>query len=170
MKKFLFLFVLLLVTGSVRAEFGDGNKKATSAAERKGARLELRDDIKERRETFKTNLKKIKDGKKQKIVEKLDIRFNEVNAKRTAQMAKHLDKMSQILARVTGDTASASSAIQTARDSVTTQAAKTYVVTISTEDKLKMDVGKVRSQLEADLKSVNELVIRARKAVQATLK
>ena len=66
MKKFLFLFVLLLVTGSVRAEFGDGNKKATSAAERKGARLELRDDIKERRETFKTNLKKIKDGKKQK--------------------------------------------------------------------------------------------------------
>lgn len=146
------------MAGTVRAEIGDF-KKATSAGERKEARME-----------FKENLKKIKDEKKQKIVEKLDIRFNEVNLKRTAQMTKHLDRMTEILSKVTGDTASASSAIQTARDAVTAQAAKTYVITISTEANLKMDVGKVRSQLEYDLKAVQELVKSARLAVRALLK
>ncbi|MBI5358014.1 hypothetical protein HZB69_00055 [Candidatus Amesbacteria bacterium] len=177
-----FLFV-----GTVHAEFKDIRqdraeiRKATSAGERKEARTELREDIQKRRDVmkkdieakrmeFKTKVVKIKDEKKKLIVEKLDARFNEINAKRTAQMTKHLDKMSEILAKVTGDTASASSAIQTARDAVTAQAAKTYVITISTEANLKMDVGKVRSQLEADLKSVNELVIAARKAVQSLLK
>lgn len=183
--KVLMVLMMLIMAGTVRAEFGDGNlkektkeirddkrdiKKATSAGERKEARMELKDDIKERRAIFKDNLKKIKDEKKKLIVEKLDVRFNEVNAKRTAQMTTHLDKMSEILTKVTGDTASASLAIQTARDAVTAQSEKTYVVTISSEANLKMDVGKVRSQLEADLKSVNELVIAARKAVQAVLK
>lgn len=175
--KILIAILLLVMVSSVRAEYISVKDvrdlkqvRASASAERKEAKMELKEDIKARRETFKANLKKIKDEKKQKIVEKLDIRFNEVNAKRTAQMTKHLDKMSEILAKVVGDTASASSAIQVARDAVTAQAAKTYVITLTTEKNLKMDVGKVRSQLEADLRSVNELVIAARKAVQALLK
>ena len=148
----------LVMAGTVRAEIGDF-KKATSAGERKEARME-----------FKAKLAKIKDEKKQKIVEKLDARFNEVNLKRTTQMTKHLDKMSEILTKIAGDTASASSAIQTARDAVTTQAAKTYVITISTEANLKMDVGKVRSQLEMDLRAVHKLVVAARRAVREAIK
>jgi hypothetical protein len=155
--------------------------RASNAAEIKKDRIKLKDDIKERRDVmkkdieakrmeFKTKVAMIKDEKKKLTVEKLDTRFNEVNLKRTAQMTKHLDKMTEMLTKVTGDTASASSAIQTARDAVTAQAAKTYVITISTEANLKMDVGKVRSQLEADLKAVRELVNTARQAVRILLK
>lgn len=169
MRKLIFLVLILAVAGNVHAEFGDG-KLIEKSKEIRQDKMELKDDIKERRETFKVNLKKIKDEKKQKIVEKLDTRFNEVNTQRTAQMTKHLDKMSEILTKIIGDTTSANSAIQVARDAVTVQTAKTYVITISTEDKLKMDVGKVRSQLEADLRAVNELVIAARKAVQVLIK
>lgn len=199
MRKVIFLVLVFLMAGSVRAEFGDGKLieetkkiksdrvevlKATSAAERKEAKMELKDDKKERRETlkediklkrteFKEKLAKIKDQKKQKIVEKLDTRFNEVNAKRTAQMTTNLDKMTKILDKLFDrgvNVATPSNSIQTALEAVQAQAAKTYVISISTEDKLKLDVGKVRSQLELDLKSVNELVIAARKAVQALLK
>ena len=146
----------------VRAELRDGRIKdvrASNAAE-----------IKDRRVEFKEKLAKIKDEKKRLVVEKLDTRFNEVNAKRTAQMTKHLNKMTEILGKVSGDVSSASAAIKTAQDAVTAQSEKTYVITISSEANLKIDVGKVRSQLEADLKSVNELVIAARKAVQVLLK
>ena len=188
MRKLFFLLLTFVLVGSVRAEFRDGKliektkeirqdkieiKKATSAAERKDAKMELKDDIKARRETFKANLKKVKDEKKRKIVEKLDVRFNEVNIKRTTQMTANLDKMTKILDKLFDrgvNVATPSNAIQTALDAVKVQAAKTYVITISTEDKLKMDVGKVRSQLEADLRAVNELVVAARKAVQALLK
>lgn len=152
MKKIFYLLFVFLMVGSVSAKLG------------------VREDIEVKRAAFKEKLAEIKDEKKQKIIEKLDTRFNEVNAKRTAQMTKHLDKMSEILGKVTGDTSSARAAIQTARDAVTVQAAKTYVITISTEANLKTDVGKVRSQLEADLRAVNELVIAARKAVQVLIK
>jgi phosphatidate phosphatase PAH1 len=130
----------------------------------------LKADIVARRATFKENLKKIKDEKKRVIVEKLDTRFNEVNAKRTSEMGRHLDKLTEILAKVSGDVAGASSAIQTARDANTLQAARTYTITITSEANLKTNVGKVRNQLEFDLKAVNELVILARKAVQSLLK
>ncbi len=151
------ILLALVMAGSVRAEVGD--------------RMELRKDIRASNAAeFKEKLLKIKDEKKRLIVEKLDSRFNEVNVKRTAKMTKHLDRMSSILDKVTGDVTSARTAIQTARDAVVAQTEKIYVITINTEANLKTDVGKVRSQLEADLKAVNELVVAARKAVQAILK
>ena len=121
---------------------------------------ENRKDI---RDGFRAKLKTIRDEKKRAIVERLDTRFNEVNAKRTSEMGKHLDKMTEILGRVSPE-------IQTARDANTAQAAKVYTITISTEKNLKIDVGKVRSQLEADLKAVHELVVAARTAVRAVIK
>lgn len=121
---------------------------------------ETRKDI---RENFKTKLRSIRDEKKKALVEKLDARFAEVNTKRTTQMAKHLDKMTEILGKTIPE-------IQKAREANTAQAAKTYIITITTEKNLKMDVGKVRSQLEADLKAVHELVVAARKAVKAVIK
>lgn len=198
MRKIIILVFALVVVGNVKAEFGDGKLieetkkikndrveviKATSAAERKDAKLELKEDKKERSDTlkediklkraeFKEKLAKIKDEKKQKIVEKLDIRFSEVNSKRTTQMTSNLDKMTTILDKLFDkgvNVATPSNAIQTALDAVKIQAAKTYVISISTEANLKMDVGKVRSQLEADLKVVNELVVAARKAVAAAI-
>lgn len=170
--KIVFVILAFLFVSTVHAEFRTDVKatRASNAAEIKEDRLKLKDDIKERRADFKLKIAKIKDEKKKAIVEKLDIRFNEVNAKRTAQMTKHLDRMSEILGKVTGDTASAGSAIEIAREAVTAQGEKTYVITISTEANLKMDVGKVRSQLEADLKAVNELVKSAREAVKSLLK
>mgnify|MGYP001602945732 CR=1 FL=1 len=120
--------------------------------------------------TRSAEIKNIRNEKKRAVVENLDKRFAEVNAKRTSQMTKHLDKMTEILTKVTGDTASASSAIQTARDANTAQAAKVYTITITTEKNLKMDVGKVRSQLEADLKAVHQLVVAARRAVKPVIK
>lgn len=191
MRKLIYFILVFSIVSSAHAEFGDGklkeknqeikrerielrkdvkNMKASNAAEIKEKREIMKKDIEAKREEFKAKIAKIKDEKKKVIVEKLDTRFNEVNAKRTTQMTKHLDKMSEILGRISGDVSSASAAIQTARDAVSAQAAKTYVITISSEANLKTDVGKVRSQLEADLKAVNELVIAARKAVQVLIK
>lgn len=125
----------------------------------------------EMRVEFKAKLAKIRDEKKKAIVEKLDARFAEVNEKRTNQMSGHLYRMSGILDKVTGkDVTAARAAIQVASTAVSAQAAKSYLITITTEANLKMDVGKVRSQLESDLRVVHQLVIEARKAVQAVIK
>lgn len=124
----------------------------------------------ETRQEFKTKMMKIRDEKKRMAVEKIDTKLNKLNKERTDVMRRHLNKMQELLTnKAKGDKAVAQAAIDTARAAVETQVAKEYVITITTEAKLKMDTEKVVKQLRVDLKAVEDLVTAARKAVAQTL-
>lgn len=122
-----------------------------------------------RRQEFKNKLQTVKDEGKRKIVERIDVKLAEINKRRTDAMTRHLDKMSEILAKVKlrgGDTTAAEAAVADARSAVVAQAAKTYTITISTEDKLKINVGETMKALMTDLRKLHEgKIVPARKAV-----
>ena len=52
-----------------------------------------------------------------------------------------------------------------ARSAVAAQAAKTYTITISTEDKLKFNVGETMKALKTDLQAVHQKIVDARKTI-----
>lgn len=149
-------------------------------ASREAARREFEDHKKE----LKQKLAAIKDTRKQALVEKLNTNCQNINVKRTTKMTEMLAKLSSILTNVTNraaasgkdtstvDTAvtAAQTAIADAQSAVATQAGKTCTITITIESNLKIDVGKVISAMQADLKSVYEKVITARKAVGDAVK
>ena len=107
-------------------------------------------------------------------MERVDAKLAEINKRRTDAMTRHLDKMSEILVKVKargGDTAVAEAAVADARSAVAAQAAKTYVVTISSEDKLKINVGETMKALTTDLRNLHEgKIVPARKAVSDAIK
>lgn len=127
----------------------------------------------ERREAFQEKLSQLQDERKREIVEKLDTHFARVNKKATDHFMAILDKLDDLLDRIESKSADtntaaiteAQTAITDARAAVTTQAEKEYVITISTEGALRMDVGKVVSGLQADLQAVRKLVTDAKQAV-----
>lgn len=155
--------------------------------EAKESKIELRQKIKEtvdskraavkeavaaKREEFKTKLKTIRDEKKKVLLERIDTKLANANLKHTDRFAQVLSNLQAILDKMSTDVdkTDAQSAIDTAKDAVETQAAKTYVITISTESALKSDVGAVTSQLRLDLSATHKLVIDAKQAVQALRK
>ncbi|GEM_PF-5635545 len=120
-----------------------------------------------RREEFKQKMQTIRDERKKKIVERADAKIAEINKRRTDAMTRHLDKMSEILAKVKargGDTTAAEAAVAEARSAVVAQAAKIYTITITTENKLKINVGETMKALKADLQAVHQKIVDARKA------
>ena len=127
-----------------------------------------------KREEFKQKVENIRDERKKKIVERVDAKLAEINKRRTDAMTRHLDKMSEILAKVKlrgGDTTAAEAAVAEARSAVAVQAAKTYTITISTEDKLKINVGETMKVLMTDLRNLHEeKIVPARKAVSDAIK
>lgn len=157
-------------------------KQIEKEAEKK--RLEvLKESRQASREAFKKNLEKIRDENKQQILEKLDGKMKEVNVKQTGLMQHSLDKLSTILNEMSVKAASASAqgadtggfdaafasaeaAITEAREKIVSQAAKEYIVSITTEDALLESVGATRSQLESDLHTTRESVKRAKDAVK----
>lgn len=158
---------------TVREEFK--NNMAETRQENKQARMDAREE-------FKEKLAELKDERKKKIVEKLDTRFANVNKKATDRFLETLDKLTEILTRLQTkateaktagtDTTeaqanidAAQTAIASAKTAITTQAGKTYTITISTEDKLRTDVGTTVSGLHADLQTVHKMVIDAKQAV-----
>jgi hypothetical protein len=136
---------------------------------------------------FRQKLAIIKDAKKQVIAERISTNCQNINLKRTDKMTGMLAKLSTILTNVSDRAASAAAegkdttgvenavttaqtAIADAQVSVAAQAGKICTITLTTETNLKTDVGKTISSLEADLKSVYEKVIEARKAVGDALR
>jgi len=145
-------------------------------------REELKDRIETKREELKQRLEKIKNETKKRVVEKIDKSLDALNERMTKHFISTLEKLEDVLARIgerTSDAAdkgidvssvdlaivAAQTAINEAKASVEAQAAKNYSLTISTEDKLKTDIGKTRQLLHEDLKVVYEKVKVARNAV-----
>ena len=145
-------------------------------------REELKTRIETKREELKSRLTKIKDERKKQVVERIDKSLDAINERITSNLLKVLEKLEDILVRIGERTdkaesngvnvssvdsaiVSAQTAINDAKAAVEAQSAKTYTIIVSTEDKLKSDVGRARQALHADLKLVQEKVKVARNAV-----
>ncbi|OGK38479.1 hypothetical protein A3F03_03235 [Candidatus Roizmanbacteria bacterium RIFCSPHIGHO2_12_FULL_41_11] len=145
-------------------------------------REEAKESYQLKKQEFETKLQEIKDEKKKQIVKRINNRISVVNKNRSERMIQVLEKLSTIIDRLTEkvntaknydlDTsaseiaiANAKTAVIAAQTAVTTQAGKSYVVEIQTEETLKAMVGSDVSQLESDLKIVHQAVVDAKQAV-----
>lgn len=146
-------------------------------------RTELKDLIQEKREALKEQLQKVKDERKKAAVERIDANLDKLNERITTHLSNMLDKLENVLERVASRADKAEekglnvssvrtavtgalSAIEAARVAVAAQAGKTYTITISSEDNLRVDVGKARQALHSDLVKVRETVKAAHEAVR----
>lgn len=139
--------------------------------------LEFKNRLKER-------LKKIKEERKQRIVETVYERINQLNKILTTHFLEVLEHLEKILERIESRTIKAElngidvsqvkekikeaySAIETAKTKVEEQAGKIYSPPeITGEENLKVEVGKLRKQFHADIKAVEKLVKEAREKVR----
>jgi chromosome segregation ATPase len=146
-------------------------------------RKDIEAKIQAQREILKKRLAKISEQKRT-IVDRIYVRVQELNKRMTDHYLDVLEKINEILERIEikaekmksqgVDTAelqksieNAKTKIEKARQAVLTQAQKIYPPpTITTEKRLKLNVGVTRKQLNTDLKSVERLVKDARAAVQ----
>lgn len=139
------------------------------------------------RTTLQGQLPRLKDTRKQAVVEKLQTNCQNINIKRTDKMTGMIAKMSSILTNVENRAASASAAgkniasvsaaigkaqtaIADAQEAVTSQSGAVCTITVTSETNVKTDVGNVISGLQSDLKSVYAKVIAARKSVSDAIR
>jgi len=163
------------------------NRRESFVEEMKTKRLEAIEKFKADREKFKERLTNIKDEKKKEIVSRMDERVSEMNTNRTELISEHVKKLEEIVEKLsaaitqaqsqgkntsiaTSKLATTQTAITAAKTAITTQATKEYVISITTEAKLRADVGRTLSQLESDLKATQKTVIDARNAVMSVVK
>ncbi len=134
------------------------------------------------RSAFKEKLQGIKDTRKQNILENLDTRINESNAKRTSQMSERLERLTAILAKVSEMATAlqaddkdvtalnslitdANTAIESAKTAVSEQAEKDYTLDITDETNLKTDARETIKQYITDIKEVFNKILSAHRAV-----
>ncbi len=138
-------------------------------------RAEVKGEIEKRHVELKTKLAAFKNKVKAEIAGRIADNLTKLNERLTDQMAAQIDKMKNIMARVAAgdvngdgaaDIAAANTAIADAAAAVTAQAGKTYTVNVTTEAKIKVDVGAARQQLHDDLKVVEDKMQAARQAVR----
>ncbi len=156
--------------------------RPTLTSAMKDAKSEIHDKKEEARAEFKTKLAEIKDARKQSIVTNIDTRINTINKNRTDEMSKRLERLTTILTKIStkeatlssegkntttlkNDITAATAAINAAITAVSDQAAKDYVVTLTTDTALKTNVSTVIKQFMADIKAVFLKVVAAQTAV-----
>lgn len=145
---------------------------------------ELKVKIETKREKLKVRLERVKDERKKEVVERIDQQIDALNEKMIKHFSSVLEKLEDILVRISerADKAStergvdvslvrsaidkANTAIASARLAVENQSEKTYTIKITTESALKVDVGKTRQMLGADLAKVRDAVKTAQSAVK----
>lgn len=159
----------------------DATKPATTRRE------VIKERISTREAALKAKLQTFRDKRKAEVAERISNNLGRINQKQTAQMLKHLDKMTSILnrletrvnqgrpdikdqalARVAISDAKAS--IATAEASVKAQAAKDYTLQVSQEAMVRVDAKKMRDALHADLRSVRKQVIDAKQSVASAIR
>ena len=138
-------------------------------------RAEVKSQVETKKTQLKEQLKKVKDERKQKAVEKINEQLQALNERRMKHFTEVLEKIEKVLVKIISraDKAedrgldvsavrtaldSANAAIATSRSAIEAQSTKVYTITVNTEETLRMDVGKVRQQLEKDIASVRETV------------
>lgn len=145
---------------------------------------ELKVKIETKREELKVRLEKIKNERKKETVERIDRQIDALNERMIKHFSSVLEKLEDILFRISerADKAStergldvspirsaidkANTVIASARLAVENQSEKTYTIKVTTESALKVDVGKTRQMLGADLAKVRDAVKTAQSAVK----
>ncbi len=147
------------------------------------ARDAMKDKIAAEKAAFQTKVATIKDTQKQTVVSDIDTKISTMNQTRTDEMVANLTRLSQILdsistrsaaakaagqntATVDSDVTSARSAIALAQTAVTTQAAKSYTITITTDTKLRTNVMTTLAQFRKDINATHKTVVTARDGVR----
>lgn len=134
---------------------------------------QLKINMATREAALKLKIKKFKDEKRAELAQKLSNNLNELNKKKITEFTRHIEQLSNILTKIEAKTNEASStaistaksAIQSAQDAIDIQSGKDYTITITSEEKVGVDVKAKRDQLNVDLKSVQQKILDARKAI-----
>ena len=201
MKKLLiysFLAVFLAFPVSAQTGTTTGNTLETDRERVRSEIMEMRDDFKTRmdaekaelqgeiqdkREALRAQLQKVKDERRREVVERIDVRLDELNARMLDHFSNVLDGLEDVLERIASRADKAEgrgldvstvrtaitdalSSITSARSAVQVQAGKTCIVTVTTENNLRVDVGKARKCLHDNLTVVREAVKAAKEAVR----
>ncbi|MEK7188333.1 MAG: hypothetical protein AAB685_00590 [Patescibacteria group bacterium] len=168
------LFVGLVAIGNVFFPKANLPQVLGIRDEIKQGQKENREEVSQKREEFRNKLKTLKDEKKKLIVEKIDQKYDLVNKKWVEKWNKGLVRLTDILAKIKQRDregklrqviSNAEAKIAAAQAKVDEQALETYVIDISSEDKLGPSVRATNQQFKNDIKAVHELVKEARKAV-----
>lgn len=147
-------------------------------------RAALKNKVEKKRADLRQRLLDIRDERKRKIVERVDARMDALNERWTGHFSDVLDRLENNIEKIEGRIAQAEArgrdvsaaksaiiaskaAIAASRTAVASQAGKTYVITVSTEDVLRVDVGRARKALHDDLVLVRDTVQGTRDAVHA---
>lgn len=147
------------------------------------AREEVKKQIEAKRAELKERLAVVKDEKKRALVEKVDGSLDEINARRTRHFSNLLGQFEEVLgkivsradkAEITGKDVStvriaiidSQNLISVARETVATQAGKTYAIFVTTEEALREAVEASRQSLRADLTLVQDVVKSAHESLR----
>lgn len=178
--------------GELKEKFEENRAKAQAELKRRreelrarfeSERLETKERLETARAELKARLEQIKNERKTRIVERLSERMNALNEKMTNHFLEVLDKMDKILDNVASRTdkaeahsldvstvraaiTEAESAIAAARGATETQAGKVYSFDITSEENLRLDVGKARQALHEDLNAVRKTIRAAHDAIR----
>ncbi|MDP3901680.1 MAG: hypothetical protein Q8Q37_01720, partial [bacterium] len=132
------------------------------------ARSKVRDRVEAEKTQLKDRLQLIKDENKRQVVEKINMSLAELNDRYTQKLVSFLDRLENLLSRIEErvvgavsrnlDVASAQSVINDARASIAAsrelvkaQAERVYVIDITNEISLRVDVYNARQVLHSDL-------------------
>lgn len=146
-------------------------------------RAELKDLILEKKEILKEQLQKVKDERKKQIVERVDARLDELNGRMLNHFSSVLDKLEDILERITSRAdrvekrgldvstvrvviSEALRVIESSRVTIQEQMSKIYTITVTSENNLRVDVGKARKTFHDDFTKVRETIKAAHDAVR----
>lgn len=183
--------IAVSTVGELRAENAASRAAVKEAAKerweelktnREAKREEVKTNIQARREEVKAKVSAMRDARKKQVVERVQSKLSDVNARRTDHFLKVLERLSTVLDKIASRTekakaegknvttieaaiSSARTAISSAETAVNTQKAKTYEITVTDDTTAKNDVGATVKQLEFDLQGVQKTVQAARDAV-----
>lgn len=149
---------------------------------REAKREEVKANVQAKREEVKANIQNMRDVRKKQVVELVQQRFGNVNARRTEHFLNVLERLSTILDKIQSRTekaksegksvgsietaiASARTAISSAESAVNAQKAKSYQVTVTGDGAARGEVEASVKLLHADLRAVQDTVAAARQAV-----
>lgn len=165
------------------AKMDELKKSRTQAMEtiRENRELMLK-KIETYRENLKEELAKLKDQNRARIVVGVDEKIADLNQRMVDHYTNVVDQLENVLERinkraqddaddgldissVTTAISKATDAIKKAREAIEEQSQKIYEINITTDAKLKADVGETRQALQNDLKKVRDVIITAKVAV-----
>lgn len=163
-------------------------KKASVTARIDDRKVKVETKIEDRKDKIASReafMKKYKDQKKAEVAARLEQNFNNVNQHSTTEMAKNLERLQEVLnklsTRVSESTASSDLTVQSsittaqnsiisAKEAITLQAAKTYSIATASEATVKTNAQSVKETLAKDLNATRKTVMIAKDSILTAYK